>query len=1189
MSKKNKSKRKKKGYGQRPLIALCMIARDEAVFLEQCLQSVAGWVDEVVIVDTGSCDDTVAIGRRFGVQVVSQAWQDDFARARNTALDLARAKWILVLDCDEVLARQDRVRLEALLVDADADAYRMTTYNYSNEANRADWVSCQGLAKEEKGYPGYFPTTKVRLWRNRRGVRFEGAVHELVEPCLMRAGLTIGDCPVPVHHYGYIEKTRSKDRILEGGERKVRDNPEDLQARYELALAYRECGLFSEALANIEVAISGIEKAEEETNIYLREERARLVQAELLSLVDRPAHALEAYDAILTRFPDSFEALNCKGHCLEKSGRIDEALCAYRRGLEVHPGNKILSENLDRLQDQADSNGWETFFRTGHRLYASGQRDSARQYFAQILAAEAQEVEPAYLRRAAATLAGRCFLEEERYDEAIVPLDIAYGLAPDDKLTLLSLGDTHVKLGLYEQALAYLRAGQKGDLDNRISLEPLPIDYSLHFFTGQALHELGRTGDAEAAFICALKLAPERTEAAQALNLLRQNRSGTGLYIESQVESVPESAGSSPMQPIAGAHRLTLCMIVRDEEERLGRCLESVQGLVDEIVVVDTGSSDGTVALAEGYGAKIGHFSWCDDFAAARNASLALATGDFVLWLDADDILPGECHAEIRRLVDLGGRKSYFFVLDDQGYESVSCLQMRLFPKLPGVEFELPIHEQVTPSLDRLGIEMVSTDLRVVHTGYASPEIVQAKKDRYLGIMERWLVDHPEDYMTRSNVALTYYSTERLAEAEAAYRRIADESTCRQDRNWIVYATALLFRGRTLMKMGELEDAKKEILRAEAVDSEYVLTKLSLAEVHARLHEWEEALNYADATVALDGQKTFFPIDSEEIRYVSQLICGQAAQALERWEEAETAYRRAAEVPVARRSEALGNLANMLTGLARKEEALGVLEEASVLDPENSQHLFNKGVWHLEASNIELAEALFRSTLEVQADCAPALLNLGYIAKRRGEFEQAERLYRSAVACDVAGVEAKANLAHLYLELDRFVEAGVFFAQVRERQAGLIDIDLGLMVVRVQQADFAAGAELFEAVAERFNEFERRPGDLDTPGQAACTALGLGEVLLKRGLTKCAELSLLAAIVWDQDLLEARRRLAEVFYLEGNFWKAVSQLESVLLVSPRDGAAFKCLGDCYRQLGVEAAARECYARSGKAAPGPNSV
>ena len=95
-----------------------------------------------------------------------------------------------------------------------------------------------------------------------------------------------------MHHYGYVEKTWNKDLYLEGGERKVQDYPEDLQARYELALAYRECGLFSKALANIEVAIYGMEKVEEETNTYLREELVRLVQAELLSFLGRPEHAL---------------------------------------------------------------------------------------------------------------------------------------------------------------------------------------------------------------------------------------------------------------------------------------------------------------------------------------------------------------------------------------------------------------------------------------------------------------------------------------------------------------------------------------------------------------------------------------------------------------------------------------------------------------------------------------------------------------------------------------------------------------------------------------------------------------------------------------------------------------------------------------------------------------------------------
>ena len=88
--------------------------------------------------------------------------------------------------------------------------------------------------------------------------------------------------------------------------------------------------------------------------------------------------------------------------------------------------------------------------------------------------------------------------------------------------------------------------------------------------------------------------------------------------------------------------KLSLCMIVRDEEADLPTCLESVKGVVDEICIVDTGSNDRTVAIAEGYGARVEHFTWCDDFSAARNASLAMAQGDWILVLDADEILENQ-------------------------------------------------------------------------------------------------------------------------------------------------------------------------------------------------------------------------------------------------------------------------------------------------------------------------------------------------------------------------------------------------------------------------------------------------------------------------------------------------------------------------------------------------------------------
>src|SRR3954468_23378471 len=101
---------------------------------------------------------------------------------------------------------------------------------------------------------------------------------------------------------------------------------------------------------------------------------------------------------------------------------------------------------------------------------------------------------------------------------------------------------------------------------------------------------------------------------------------------------------------MATAPRVSLCMIVRNEEKNLRPCLEPVASLFGEIVVVDTGSTDGTRTVATDLGVRLFDFGWRDDFAAARNQSLAHATGDWVFWLDADDRIDAD---NLRRLRDL--------------------------------------------------------------------------------------------------------------------------------------------------------------------------------------------------------------------------------------------------------------------------------------------------------------------------------------------------------------------------------------------------------------------------------------------------------------------------------------------------------------------------------------------------------
>ena len=106
------------------------------------------------------------------------------------------------------------------------------------------------------------------------------------------------------------------------------------------------------------------------------------------------------------------------------------------------------------------------------------------------------------------------------------------------------------------------------------------------------------------------------------------------------------------------AASVSLTMIVRDEQDRLAKCLESVRGLLDEIVIVDTGSTDRTKEIAREFGAKVFDFVWIDDFAAARNEALSHATGDYAFWLDADDVVEPAEREKLEALFSGLGRAS---------------------------------------------------------------------------------------------------------------------------------------------------------------------------------------------------------------------------------------------------------------------------------------------------------------------------------------------------------------------------------------------------------------------------------------------------------------------------------------------------------------------------------------------------
>ncbi|MFE4570442.1 tetratricopeptide repeat-containing glycosyltransferase family 2 protein [Paenibacillus chitinolyticus] len=161
---------------------------------------------------------------------------------------------------------------------------------------------------------------------------------------------------------------------------------------------------------------------------------------------------------------------------------------------------------------------------------------------------------------------------------------------------------------------------------------------------------------------------------------------------------------------------ISLCMIVKNEEDHIGRCLASVADLVDEIIIVDTGSTDRTVPIVREYTDRVHHFRWIDDFAAARNYSFSLAEKEYILWLDADDVFEEPDRIKLASLIKTlepsvdAVNMVYNLAFDEFGQVSASIRRNRLVKRSCGFLWHGPVHEYL-----EVGGNVRTTDIAVTH------------------------------------------------------------------------------------------------------------------------------------------------------------------------------------------------------------------------------------------------------------------------------------------------------------------------------------------------------------------------------------------------------------------------------------------------------------------------------------------
>ena len=217
---------------------------------------------------------------------------------------------------------------------------------------------------------------------------------------------------------------------------------------------------------------------------------------------------------------------------------------------------------------------------------------------------------------------------------------------------------------------------------------------------------------------------------------------------------------------------ISLCMIVRDEEKCLRQCLDSIKELVDEIIVVDTGSVDATKGIASQFGAEVIDFKWRNDFGWARNALLHHATSDWILILDADEIVPEESLGLIKGLThrpyDEGRLPGYQFVIENQGDETVNHYLCRLFPNHKSLRYEGIIHEQLLSFHPDITLDLIKVpNVKIIHYGYTTNAMKSRNKvKRNLDLLALQVEEEPNNPFHHANIGFTYLSGN---EKEKAY------------------------------------------------------------------------------------------------------------------------------------------------------------------------------------------------------------------------------------------------------------------------------------------------------------------------------------------------------------------------------------------------------------------------------------
>jgi glycosyltransferase involved in cell wall biosynthesis len=396
-----------------------------------------------------------------------------------------------------------------------------------------------------------------------------------------------------------------------------------------------------------------------------------------------------------------------------------------------------------------------------------------------------------------------------------------YQLAPE--IIAYKIGKCLVGLKMWNEALKEFETGLKIN----------PSDISCHVGAANVAFHFKKFDLSKELLDRAHKMSPDNNEIRGFLS-----------QVEKAISNL-KPIGLQEKQSVNAKILLSLSMIVKNEENYLPGCLDSVKGLVDEIVIVDTGSSDSTIEIARKYGAIIIEFPWNDDFAAARNESLRNCSGEWILYLDADERLTPDSAKNLRNYLLASGPEIGGIICtiesDHLQLDGKTELHRGGYPRVfrnlgyPLIKFEGRVHEQITHSILDTGKSFMLSDITIEHLGYnQSREVMEAKVKRNYRLLLQHVQEEP----------LNSYAWYQLGQTLAQMRLID------QAEDTIRFAVGL----------GNLSK------------SVYASAAATLAQLTGNKKKFEEALHWAELSIEKAPEQVYaYHLKAYALLYMNRL------------------------------------------------------------------------------------------------------------------------------------------------------------------------------------------------------------------------------------------------------------------------------------------------------------------------------